>query len=64
MASSGTGLAGEDVIIMRSVKPLVKLIPVTSASRPSKVGSGEGDFVFPDNLNDPVPNAILDAFSR
>ena len=57
-------LAGEDVIIMRSGKPFVKLMPAASVSRPGKVGGGKGDFVVPDNLNDTLPNEILDACGR
>ena len=57
-------LAGEDVIIMRSGKPLVKLTPVPFAPRPRKIGSGKGDFVVPDDFDAPLPDEILDAFGR
>ncbi|HME05919.1 MAG TPA: type II toxin-antitoxin system Phd/YefM family antitoxin [Bryobacteraceae bacterium] len=57
-------LAGEEVIIMRSGRPLVKLIPVPSAPRPRAVGSGKGDFVVPDDFDAPLPDEILDAFGR
>ena len=57
-------LAGEDVIIMRSGKPLVKLTPLPSAPRPRVVGSGKGDFIVPDNFDAPLPDEILDAFGR
>jgi prevent-host-death family protein len=57
-------LAGEDVIIMRSGRPLVKLTPIPSAPRPRTVGSGKGDFVVPDDFDAPLPDEILDAFGR
>jgi prevent-host-death family protein len=57
-------LAGEEVIIMRSGRPLVKLTPVSAAPRRRVVGSGKGDFVVPDDFDAPLPDAILDAFGR
>ena len=57
-------LAGEEVIIMRSGRPLVKLTPVAAAPRRRTVGSGKGDFVVPDDFDAPLPDAILDAFGR
>ncbi len=57
-------LAGEEVIIMRSGLPLVKLILVPTAPRPRKAGSGKGDFVVPDDFDAPLPDEILDAFGR
>ena len=57
-------LAGEEVVIMRSGRPLVKLTPVASAPRPRVVGSGKGDFVVPGDFDAPLPDAILDAFGR
>ena len=57
-------LAGEDVIIMRSGKPLVKLTPLPAAPRPRQVGSGKGDFIVPDDFDAPLPGDLLDAFGR
>jgi prevent-host-death family protein len=57
-------LAGEEVIIMRSGRPLVKLAPVSSAPRRRVAGSGKGDFVVPDDFDAPLPDEILDAFGR
>jgi prevent-host-death family protein len=57
-------LSGEEVIIMRSGRPLVKLTPVPSAPRPRMVGSGKGDFVVPDDFDAPLPADFLDAFGR
>lgn len=55
-------LAGEDVTIMRSGRPLVKLIPIASAPRPRLVGSSKGNFVVPDDFDEPLSGEILDAF--
>jgi len=57
-------LDGEEVIIMRSGRPVVKLTPVASAPRPRVVGSGKGDFVVPEDFDAPLPDEILDSFRQ
>jgi len=55
-------LAGEEVIIMRSGKALVRLTVVEGAPVPRRLGSAKGDFVVPADFNDPLPAEILSAF--
>jgi len=55
-------MAGEDVVIMRSGKALVRLAPVASAPARRVLGSASGDFVVPNEFNSPLPDAVLDAF--
>ncbi len=57
-------LAGEEVIVMKSGKPLVKLVPVESAPATRKLGTAKGDFVVPDDFNAPLPDGILSEFER
>lgn len=57
-------LAGEEVIVMKSGKPLVKLVPVESAPATRKLGTAKGDFVVPDDFNAPLPDDILSEFER
>jgi prevent-host-death family protein len=54
-------LAGEEIVIARSGKPLVKLVPVEPrpARRP---GLLEGKLQVPADFNDPLPPDVLDAF--
>lgn len=55
-------LAGDDVVIMKAGKPLVRLTPVAGAPAPRKIGSAKGDFVLPDDFDDPLPDRVLDEF--
>jgi len=57
-------LAGEDVVIMRSGRPLVKLTPVASAPRPRKLGSAKGKIVIADDFDAPLPDEIYDEFEK
>jgi prevent-host-death family protein len=57
-------MAGEDVVIMRSGRPLVRLMPVESAPRARKIGSAAGVFTVPDDFDAPLPDEILAEFER
>ena len=55
-------MAGEEIVIMRSGKPLVRLTPLDSAPMARILGTAKGDFVVPDDFNEPLPEAILAEF--
>ena len=55
-------LAGEDVVIMRSGKPLVRLTPVETAPASRALGTAKGDFVVPEDFNEPLPDEVLAQF--
>jgi prevent-host-death family protein len=55
-------LMGEEVIIAKAGKPLVKLVAITSERPKFKLGSAKGEFVVPDDFNDPLPKEIEDSF--
>ena len=57
-------LAGEEVVIMRSGRPLVRLTPVESAPMHRKLGTAKGVFVVPDDFDAPLPDEVLDEFER
>ena len=57
-------LAGEEVIIMRSGRPLARLTPLKPAKLVRTFGSARGDFVVPDDFDAPLPDKILAAFER
>ena len=62
-------MAGEEVIIKRSGRPLVRLTPVKPASGRSapfrrQIGTAKGQFVVPDDFDDPLPDDILAAFEK
>lgn len=57
-------MAGDDVVIMRSGLQLVRLVPIDLAPRRRELGTAKGDFVVPDDFDDPLPEEILADFER
>jgi len=52
---------GEEIIITKAGKPVAKLVPVASKNM-RWLGSAKGEFVLPDDFNDPLPKEIEDLF--
>lgn len=46
---------GEEVIIAEAGTPVAKLVPVQCKKRKFQFGSAKGEFVVPDDFNDPDP---------
>lgn len=59
-----SALAGEEVVIMRAGKKLVRLTPVASAPTRRKLGTAKGDFVVPSDFNEPLPESVLREFEK
>jgi prevent-host-death family protein len=57
-------LAGEDVVIMKAGKPLVRLTPVAAAPVKRKIGTACGDFTVPDDFDAPLPDRVLAEFEK
>ena len=57
-------LAGDEVVIMKAGKPLVRLTPVAMAPMRRKIGTAKGDFVAPDDFDAPLPDRVLAEFER
>lgn len=55
-------IAGEDIVIAKAGKPMVRLVPVAEPVEDRVLGIDEGLFVVPDDFNDPLPDEILAAF--
>ena len=53
---------GEEVIIAKAGKPVAKLISVDARKKRRVLGSAEGEFVVPDDFNDPLPKEVEDLF--
>lgn len=53
---------GEEVIIAKAGKPVAKLVPVARGKKKRALGSAKGEFVVPDDFNDPLPKEIEDLF--
>jgi prevent-host-death family protein len=55
---------GEEVIIAKAGKPIAKLIPLDTKPKKRILGSAKGEFVVPDDFNDPLPKEIEDLFYK
>jgi prevent-host-death family protein len=55
---------GEEVIIAKAGKPVAKLVPIESERPRFKLGSAKGEFVVPDDFNEPLPKEIEDLFYK
>lgn len=55
--------AGEEIIIARAGTPIARLSPVgVPEARARHFGQDEGLFVVPDDLDEPLPDEILQGF--
>jgi prevent-host-death family protein len=53
---------GEEIVIAKAGTPVAKLVPVPVERPRFKLGSAKGEFVVPDDFNDPLPKEIEDLF--
>ncbi len=54
--------AGEEIVIAKAGKPLVKLVPVHASLEPRVPGLSRGLIVIHDDFDDPLPEEIAAAF--
>lgn len=54
--------AGEDVVITRSGRPMVRLVPVEGEGERPVFGVDAGRFVVPDDFDAPLDESLLRAF--
>lgn len=47
-------LAGEDVVIARANRPLVKLVPITEALPPRRLGAAVGQVRIAEDFDEPL----------
>lgn len=57
-------MAGEEILITRFGRKLVRLTPVESAPQRRKLRTAKGDFVVPDDFDAPLPDEVLTEFER
>ena len=55
-------LSGEEVIITKAGRPLVKLVPVESYSSTRPLGAYAGKVKFHGDILEPMPEEIIDTF--
>jgi prevent-host-death family protein len=53
---------GEEVIIAKAGKPVARLVAVKERTTPRPLGTGKGDFVVPDDFDDPMPEFEKDFY--
>ena len=53
---------GEDVVIAKAGRPLVRLVPVALTPRASAFGADRGQIWISDDFDAPLPDDILQAF--
>lgn len=54
--------AGEEVIVAKAGKPVMKLTPLVSVQKPRKFGLLKGKIRMADDFGAPLPDELLDAF--
>ena len=52
----------DEIIIINAGKPVAKLVAIHAERPRFKLGSCKGEFVVPDDFNDPSPKEIEDLF--
>lgn len=55
---------GEEVVIAKAGTPVAKLVPISMKPKTRKIGSAKGEFVVPDDFNDPLPKEVEDSFYK
>ena len=55
-------VAGDEVILAKAGKPLVKLVPVEAKKKPRKLGIWKGKGWIADDFDAPLPDDLLDQF--
>jgi antitoxin (DNA-binding transcriptional repressor) of toxin-antitoxin stability system len=56
-------LEGETVVVFRENQPVAEIRPLRAATVKRPVGLAAGDFVVPEDFDDPLPDDLLDAFA-
>lgn len=54
--------AGEPFVITRHGQPIAEVVPLVGAKKKRPAGLCKGQFVVPDDFNDPLPDEILREF--
>lgn len=53
---------GETIVVYQGERPVAEIRPVTETETLRPVGLAAGEFVVPDDFDDPLPDDLLDAF--
>ena len=53
---------GEEIVIARAGKPIARLVPLVTSRPKRKLGILEGQYTVADNIDDPLPDDLLEEF--
>ena len=53
---------GAEIVIARAGKPMARLVPLAAAPHRRVLGAMKGQFTYPDDFLDPLPDDLLDVF--
>jgi antitoxin (DNA-binding transcriptional repressor) of toxin-antitoxin stability system len=53
---------GETIVVYQGKRAVAEIRPVTETETLRPVGLAVGEFVVPDDFDDPLPDELLDAF--
>jgi len=53
---------GETIVVYEGQRAVAEIRPVAETNKLRPVGLAEGEFVVPDDFDDPLPDDLLDAF--
>jgi prevent-host-death family protein len=57
-------IAGEEVIVAKSGKPVAKIVPFDKPTQNRKPGSAKGKLILSDDFDAPLPDDILQGFYK
>lgn len=57
-------LAGEEIVIARSGKPIARIVPLDRETTRPELGKDVGRFDVPADFDAPLPEEVLEAFER
>ena len=57
-------IAGEEVIVAKSGKPVARIVPFEKPARDRKPGSAKGKIFISDDFDAPLPDEILKEFYK
>lgn len=55
-------LEGETVVVFENDRPVAEMRPLTKRAGMRPIGLAKGDFVVPDDFDDPLPEDVLQLF--
>ena len=57
-------IAGEEVIVAKSGKPVAKIVPFEKPTQNRKPGSAKGKLIISNDFDSPLPDDILKGFYK